>query len=961
MRKIRVYELAKEAGMDSKELAAKLIERGYNIKAYNSTLDEETANRVRDEFHIIKTTVQEKRIQAKGRTTIIRRRKKVVETTEEPPEVTGEKPEPAVHEEPPDASALPITPEPLSVPEQTIKPENPLPPELPVTPEPEPEPEPDQVESKDEDVQVDESLEKSAEKVKVEDDVEVSLPDTSVSEGSVKEKKEKTSPPAPEDDIKSVNEDLVVPVEAGKPEVKEKETVSPPIPEEDKPVAGKQEVAEKIVKPLPKRKGLAKIIGRTKLPLPVEEHKPKKTTRPKKNKKVTAPAPQKDVVPGRRADASKGKKSKRFVKFTHQDSGGRFKKGSKRRGGADVEMEDLARLGGRLAAGVRIGRGPRSQKKKRKDAFHEVSETKAIKKRIKIYETIKVVDLAHRMGIKANEVIAKLIGLGVMATLNQALDVDTATLVASDFGYEVEQGITEEQSVVDLDEQEKGGSEIYRPPVVTVMGHVDHGKTSILDAIRKTDVAAGEAGGITQHIGAHYVRSAHGDLVFLDTPGHAAFTEMRSRGAKVTDVVVLVVAADDGVMDQTREAINHARAAGVPIMVAVNKIDKPDADPARVQRELAELGLVPEDWGGDVIYCETSAKQGTGVEELVENILLQTEILELRADPVRRAKGRVIEAQLHKGRGAVATVIVKHGTLRVGDSFVVGQYAGKVRSLTNDRGKIVKEAGPSVPVEIQGLSGVPLAGDEFVVVADDKMAKNVSASRQIKNREAELGSTTKISLDNLFEKLHEGELKELRVLLRADVQGTLEAFGKALEKLSTDEIKVKILHEGTGTIIESDILLAAASDALIIGFNVRPSLKVQDLAKKENVDLRFYDVIYHALDDIKLAMVGMLDPTFVEKVIGTVEVRQTFHVPKVGTIAGCYVTDGLVSRNAKVRLIRDGVVIFTGAIASLKRFKDDAREVQAGYECGIGIENYNDIKVGDLIEAFILEETTPHL
>jgi translation initiation factor IF-2 len=534
-------------------------------------------------------------------------------------------------------------------------------------------------------------------------------------------------------------------------------------------------------------------------------------------------------------------------------------------------------------------------------------------------------------------------------------------LVAADFGFEIEQGETEEHAIINLEEAEGGGNEMPRPPVVTVMGHVDHGKTSILDAIRNTDVAAGEAGGITQHIGAHYVRSPQGDLVFLDTPGHAAFTEMRSRGAQVTDVVVLVVAADDGVMDQTKEAINHARAAGVPILVAVNKIDKDDADPSRVQRELAELNLIPEAWGGDTIFCETSAKKGVGISDLVENILLQTEILELKADPNRLAKGWVIEAQLHKGRGPVATVLVKHGTLKVGDNLVVGRFYGKVRSLTDDRGKQVKEAGPSMPVEVQGLSGVPQAGDEFVVVPDEKMAKNVSQQRQLRTRENELASSSKISLDNLFEKLQEGEMKELRVILRSDVQGTLEAFGKAIEELSTEEIKVKILHSGTGTIIESDVLLAAASDALIIGFNVRPSIKVSDLAKTENVDIRYYDVIYHALDDIKKAMVGMLEPTFVEKVIGSAEVRQTFHVPKVGTIAGCYVTDGKIDRNGSIRLLREGVIVYTGKIGSLKRFKEDAREVQSGYECGIGIENYNDIKVGDQLEVFVMEETAAEL
>jgi translation initiation factor IF-2 len=521
--------------------------------------------------------------------------------------------------------------------------------------------------------------------------------------------------------------------------------------------------------------------------------------------------------------------------------------------------------------------------------------------------------------------------------------------------------MTEELAIDALQEQEQGGDEQPRYPVVTVMGHVDHGKTSILDAIRKTDVAEGEAGGITQHIGAYHVKAPSGDITFVDTPGHAAFTEMRSRGAKVTDIVVLVVAADDGVMDQTKEAIAHAQAAEVPIVVAINKIDKDNADPERVKRELAEYGLSPEDWGGDTIYCETSAKKGIGIDELLENIQLQAEILELSADPTRKARGTVIEAQLHKGRGPVATVLVQEGTLRVGDYFVAGMYSGKVRSLANDRGEMVKEAGPAMPVEVQGLSGVPQAGDEFVVVTDEKMAKSVSGARQLKARESELASASKVSLDNLFEKMAEQEMKELRVILRADVQGTLQAFGQAAEKLSTDVIRVKVLHEGTGAITENDIHLAAASDAIIIGFNVRPSVKVKELAEREQVDVRSYDVIYHALEDIEKAMVGMLEPEFEERVIGTAEVRETFSVPKVGTIAGCFVIDGKIERNAKVRVLRESVVIYTGEIESLRRFKDDVKEVASGYECGIGVQNYNDIKVGDTLEAFVLDEVEAKL
>jgi len=921
--KIRVYELAKEAGVESKVLTAQLIEQGYDVKAYNSSLDDEVADEIRLKFGLKETKIEDKRIEKKGRTTIIRRRRTIVAEEKE--------------------EATPVE----VVPEETV--------DAPVEQEP-------VAGEKEEPVQkpVKKVIKKAA-KVEGKEPEEPKKEEVSPEEESAPQEPA-VSEVQPEEVVKVEVEEEKKDVEAPVEKATKEEPVDAEI---ETPKKGKSASAL-TPKELPKRKKpMAKIVGMTKIPLPVKEERPK--PRPKKTERPKKPAPsakqgaEKETAT---TDKAKGKKGKRFVKFTPAPEGARGKKGAKRRGGqVAVDAEDLGRFGGRVGGGVRFGRGGRTvPKKKKKDiAPQEVSETKAIKKRIKVLDAITVGDFAHRMGVKANEVIAKLMGLGVMATLNQALDVDTATLVAADFGFEIEQGVTEEQSILNLEETESGGNELSRPPVVTVMGHVDHGKTSILDAIRNTDVAEGEAGGITQHIGAHYVRSPQGDLVFLDTPGHAAFTEMRSRGAKVTDVVVLVVAADDGVMDQTKEAINHARAAEVPILVAVNKIDKDNADPSRVQRELAELDLIPEDWGGDTIFCETSAKQGIGINELVENIILQTEILELKADPERRAKGWVIEAQLHKGRGAVATVLVQQGTLRVGDHLVIGQFAGKVRSLSDDKGKKVKEAIPSMPVEVQGLGGVPRAGDEFVVVPDEKMAKSVSQQRQLLNRETELATGSKISLDNLFEKLQEGEMKELRVILRSDVQGTLEAFGKAIKELATDAIKVKILHSGTGTIIENDVLLAAASDALIIGFNVRPSLKVSDLAKNENVDLRFYDVIYHALDDIKKAMVGMLDPTFVEKVIGAAEVRETFQVPKIGTIAGCYVTDGKIDRNGSIRLLRDGVIISTGKISSLRRFKDDAREVQAGYECGIGIESYNDIKVGDQFEVFIMEETAAEL
>lgn len=896
MKKVRVYELAKEAGMDSKVLTAKLNELGYAVKSHSSTLDIEVAEEVRLKLGLVETKTEEKRIQGKGRTTIIRRRTRAVPSEEK------------------------------KVPQEEAAAESQVPEEQPVPKEPE--------------------------------DIE-----------SPKVKKKKTATPkAPaeqaEEKAEPQKEDVSAPEEVSE----EAETAESLAAEEVAEVPAEKEVEEEKIVKKP-RKGLARVIKKAAISIPVEE---KPRPRPKKVAKgkgkpagvVELKQPEKGADQGKAAPA-KGKKGKRFVKF-HTEPGDRdrVKKGAaRRRRQGDISMEDVDALGGRIPAGLKVGRGPRAGKKGKKgqEETPQIGEVKAIKKRIKVLETITVGDLSHRMGVKTNELIAKLMGLGVMATVNQAMDIDTATLVAADFGYEIEQSVTEEQSILNLEEEESGGEMLPRPPVVTVMGHVDHGKTSILDAIRKTDVAAGEAGGITQHIGAHYVRAPQGDVVFLDTPGHAAFTEMRSRGAQITDLVVLVVAADDGVMDQTKEAINHARAAKVPILVAVNKIDKPDADPMRVKRELAELDLVPEDWGGDVIYCETSAKQNTGISDLLENILLQAEILELKANQQRKARGYVVEAQLHKGRGPVATILVQQGTLRVGDACVVGQYYGRVRSLSDDKGENVKEAGPAMPVEVQGLSGVPLAGDEFVVVKDEKMAKSVSADRQIKSRETELGSTTKISLDNLFEKLEEGQVKELRVALRADVQGTLEAFGQAVEKLSTDEIKVKILHEGAGTITESDVLLAAASDALIIGFNVRPNAKVQELADKEHVDIRCYDVIYHALDDIRKAMVGLLEPTFKEDVIGAAEVRETFHVPKIGTIAGSFVTNGRIERNAKVRVLRDGVVTYTGAISSLRRFKDDVKDVQSGYECGIGVENFNDIKVGDVLEVFVMEEVAPEL
>jgi translation initiation factor IF-2 len=589
-----------------------------------------------------------------------------------------------------------------------------------------------------------------------------------------------------------------------------------------------------------------------------------------------------------------------------------------------------------------------------------ITTPRAIKRRIKIDEAIVVSDLAKRMGIKGHEVVKRLMAMGVMATLNQAIDFDTATVVASDFDYEVDKAAFEEGDIIRVEEDTPDKLK-PRPPVVTIMGHVDHGKTSLLDAIRETRVIEGEAGGITQHIGAYHVSVGDKQVVFLDTPGHEAFTAMRARGAEVTDLVVLVVAADDGVMPQTIEAINHSRAANVPILVAINKIDKPDAHPERVKRELAEQGLSPEDWGGDTVIVNVSAKQRIGLEGLLEMILLQAEVLELKANPDKLAKGRVIEAKLDPGRGAVATVLVQEGTLRAGHAIVCGQRHGKIRAMIDDRGNPLKKAGPAIPVEIHGLSGVPMAGDEFFAVADEKMAKQVALHRAQKQRVRELAKTSRLTLEKYYQQIQDGFVKDLNLIIRADVQGSIEALTEAVQKIPSSEVKVNVVHSATGAIAESDITLATVTNAIIIAFNVRPNPKVRDLANDHNVDIRFYNVIYNVVSDIKAAIAGLMEPTLQEHLVGRAEVREVFGVSKVGTVAGSYVTEGRIERGQPVRLLREGVVVYDGKIKSLRRFKDDVKEVQSGYECGIGIENYNDVKVNDVIECYQIEEVMPVL
>ncbi|MDQ0299174.1 translation initiation factor IF-2 [Salibacterium salarium] len=607
---------------------------------------------------------------------------------------------------------------------------------------------------------------------------------------------------------------------------------------------------------------------------------------------------------------------------------------------------------------------PNNQQKGKKGKNNRFSQggnkPASIPEKITFSGTLTVGELADKLNKESSEIIKKLMNLGVMATINEDLDKESIELIATDFNVEVEEEI--EIDELDLENQvEEDDPETIeeRPPVVTIMGHVDHGKTTLLDSIRHTKVTEGEAGGITQHIGAYQVKENNKKITFLDTPGHAAFTTMRARGAQVTDITILVVAADDGVMPQTKEAINHAKAAEVPLIVAVNKVDKEGANPDRVMQELTEFELVPEAWGGDTIYVNVSAINNQGLDELLEMILLVAEVEELKASPEKRARGTVVEAELDKGRGPVATLLVQEGTMKVGDPIVVGNTYGKIRAMVSDTGKRVKSAGPSTPVEITGLNGVPLAGDQFVQFTDEKKARQFGEARAVRARDEERSQTSKVSIDDLFSQIQENEMKEINIIVKADVQGSVEAVKGSLEKIEVEGVKINIIHAGAGAIAESDVILASASNAIIIGFNVRPDANAKRTAEVEKVDIRLHRVIYDAIEEIEAAMKGMLDPVYQEKVIGQVEVRQLFKVSRIGTIAGSYVTEGKITRDSTVRLIRDSVVIYEGSINALKRYKDDVKEVQAGYECGVTLQKFNDLKEGDIIEAYIMEEVKP--
>ncbi len=853
MAKVRVYELARDLNLDSKELVEKLKAGGLDVKNYMSTLDEDAAAKARDVVAgRVSEVVEEKRIKP----TVIRRRKKIVE----------------------------------------VKPEKPA-------------------------VEPDEETEK-VEKEPVEE--------------------------APAEEIE--------PVEAAPEETEEKvkEEVSVEPEPEEPPTKKKPKKTKKAKKkPIHEPAKIIKAPEEGPLKTQIAEEKERKTVR---QAQPTHPGPPSAIEVG----AEKEKKGKPA------------KKKDKKRGAKKQDVETVAVRRRKLEVFERADlyegrKGPKKERRggKGRDAVKKLKQTeitvpKASKRRIKIPDQVTVAELAKAMGIKGVEVIRKLMALGSPSGINQSIDFETASLVADEFGYEMELDLFDVDSIV-ADVEDKAEDLKPRPPVVTIMGHVDHGKTSFLDYIRKSNIIGGESGGITQHIGAYYVKTNNGDIVFLDTPGHEAFTAMRARGAKVTDIIVLVVAADDGVMPQTAEAVNHARAADIPIIVAINKIDKPEADIDKVTRELSDLQLVPEAWGGDTIFGNISAKTGEGVEEFLELLSLQSEILELKENPGKPARGTIVEARLDKSRGPIATVLIKSGTLKQGDCFVCGEHYGKLRAMLDHRGKRLKSAGPAFPAVIYGISGVPMAGDEFIVVPDEKTAKRVIDHRHSVIRASATGTRGVVSLEDLFERIKEGEIKELNVILKADVQGSIEAVSESLLKLSTEAVKVNIIHASTGAVTETDVMLASASGAVIIGFNVRANPRGKEVAAKEKVDIRYYDVIYNIIKDVRLAMAGLLEPTYKENVIGRANVKEIFRVPRAGTVAGCYVTDGHLERNAKIRLLRDDVVVFDGKMASLRRFKDDVKEVQSGYECGIGLEGFQDIKPGDVFEVYQMEEVAAEL
>lgn len=922
---MKVFELAEEYQIDPKTLLNHLRELGVFVSSHISILEDDEVAKVRGTIsHIQKRQkVSEQRVKS----TVIRRRPVPQAAEEAAATVEGSpSPEPALQKQPP-------------------QPEDSQPQAAAAHPEPEPQVQP-VVEARPAQAQRPPEKPRKRKREREERPAIVIRRPAVAPEPPPQERalevEPQAPPPAPEPE--EVVQPIVEPQEppAASAQAQPEETAakeSEPPAEPSKPAPGRP------ARQQPLRREMAMEPARV-------LHRPK----PEPVRGVSAPAPtpptpvrvDRPVVPLEQEGWGKAKKKsiKSFEVVTQERPGrGRAKKKEVIQLRAELEERERG-----------FPFGPR----KRKERAHkrtEVTVPKAIKRKIKVMESITVGELAKRMGVKSSEVIKKLLTMGVIATVNQMLDPDEAALVASEFGYEVERVLSRAEELL----EEAASPEVEenlkpRPPVVTVMGHVDHGKTSLLDAIRQTHVTEQEVGGITQHIGAYQVE-VNGQLItFLDTPGHEAFTSLRARGAQVTDVVVLVVAADDGVMNQTREAIDHARAAGVPILVAVNKIDKPNADPDRVRQELAHLGLVPEAWGGDTIFCDVSAKKRINMDGLLENILIQSEVLELRANPDRPARGVVIEARLDKRRGPLATVLIQEGTLRVNDAFVAGMYSGKVRMMLDHLGRRLEEAGPSTPVEVVGASGVPAAGERFWVVADEKEARDIELFRREKMRREGMAQTGRVALDRLKDQMEAGEVKELAVVLKGDVQGSIEALRETLSRMGGEKIKINVLHASVGGITENDVNLASASNAIIIGFNVRPEPRAQALAEEEGVDIRVYNIIYELMEDVEKALLGMLEPTRREKLLGRGDVVQIFRISKVGTVAGTMVKQGRIAKGARARLLRDNVVVYDGRIGTLKRYQEDVREVLEGQDCGIHLENFNDVKVGDVIEAYEVEE-----
>lgn len=903
--KIRLYKVATEFNLSTESLTEFLVKKGYEIKSINTVITDEMMNDIKTQFKkdIEKAEKHNKKIEEF--------QKKRVDVSEQ----TETKEKQIVQEV--------VTPQPEVIKTEQVEVQEEKVEEI------QHEKEKLEVTSQQEETVVQETKEEIVEEEKVDSS---SLVEEQPTEEIISEEEQKPFITETEKKLAQQKKGLTI---VGKIELGKKRKKEEP----------KEKQKEKTQERPPQKEKVQPVVIKPAVPEIIEEkdaeHKKKKKVLKAKKKNKAGEDVVEDLIP-----AKKKKKVKKFEVDKHE-----------------VEVAIRKTLLAMDDSGIGDRAILRKKKRKEKAELQErIQEEKELeKKKIKVTEYIAVNELANLMGVSVSDVISKCISLGLMVSINQRLDVETITLIADDFGFEIEL-VEEFQSEVDADLEDKEEDLQPRPPVVTIMGHVDHGKTSLLDYIRNANVVAGEAGGITQHIGAYKVSIDGGkEITFLDTPGHEAFTAMRARGAKVTDIVVLIVAADDAVMPQTVEAINHAQAANVPIIVAINKIDKPNSNIERIKQQLAEKNILVEDWGGKYQCVEVSAKLGKNIDLLLEKILLEAELLDLKANPNRKARGTIIESQLDKGRGITATVLVQKGTLKIGDPFIAGVTHGRVRAMFDERGKKVLEAPPSTPVLVLGFETPPQAGDTFVAVASEREARETSLKRMQVKREQDHRQVHHITLDEIANQISIGGVKELPIIVKGDVDGSIEALSDALMKLSNQEVSVKVIHKGVGAISEGDVLLAAASKAIIIGFHVRPNTNARKLAETEKVDIRLYNIIYDAINEVKSALEGMLSPVLSEEVVATVEVREVFKVPKVGTVAGCYVLDGKIDRKNKIRLFRDGIAIYEGELSSLKRFKDDVREVEKGFECGIGIANFNDIKVGDIIESYKVIETKKKL